>query len=154
MTVRRMNRFISLVAVALWLAACASTSSRQATPESAVGAVSEWPVILRVEVLSVEGTDWHPECVEEGCIPFHFWFKYRARVKDVIDGSWRETEVEFTHLQHGQYIRAVTKDCYVVLRPAGTDLREKIRVPYVADRLLSRFWKSDRAEIKAFSNGT
>ena len=143
-----------LVAVALGLAACVSTPSRQATPEPTVDAVPEWPVVLRVEVLSVEGTDWYPECAEKDCIPFHFWFKYRARVKDVIEGSWNESEVQFTHLQHGQYISKVTRDCYIVLRPAGTDLSEKIRVPYVADRILSRFWKSDRAQIKAFANGT
>jgi len=149
-----MNSFILLVAVALELSACVSTSSRQVTPEPTVGAVPEWPVILRVEVLSVEGTDWYPDCAEVGCIPFQFWFRYRARVKDVIEGSWNESEVEFTHLQHGQYISKVTRDCYVVLRPAGIDLSEKIRVPYVADRILSRFWESDRAEIKPFANGS
>ena len=149
-----MNRFMPLVAIFLGLAACTPTSPRQVTPQSAAGGVRERPVILRVEVLGVKGTDWYPECEEEDCIPFQFWFKYRARVKEVIDGAWSGSEVEFTHLQHGEYVRDVTKDCYVVLRPAGTDLREKIRVPYIADRILSRFWESDRAEIAAFSDGT
>ena len=140
---------MALVAVSLGLTACASTSQPQLGPQSAADGVREWPVVLRVEVLSVDGTGWFPDCGEEDCIPVHFWFKYRARVKEVIDGSWDGTKVEFTHLQHALYIRRVTKDCYVVLRPADTDLSEKIRVPYVADRLLSRSWKSDRADIKA-----
>jgi hypothetical protein len=113
----------------------------------------EGSIVLRVHVLSTEYTDWSPDCAEDYAFCY-FWYRYRAHVKDVIAGTWSGTEVEFTHLQHGQYIPDVTNDCYVVLYPAGTDLREKIQVPFVADRILSRYTRSGRAEIKALLDGT
>lgn len=145
-----MSGFILIVTVALGLAACVSTPARDASPESGAETAPEWPVILRVKVREVEATDWHPVCAEEDCIPARYWFKYRARVKDVVEGSWGEKEVEFTHLQHALYVSEVTRDCYVVLRPAGKDLSEKLGVLYSADRILSRYWESNRAEIDAF----
>ena len=59
----------------------------------------------------------------------------------------------FTNLQHAEYIDRVTKDCYVVLVPAGDEIRSKVGVPLVADRLLSRFFVGDRALIKALRDG-
>ncbi len=112
-------------------------------------------IVLRVEVLEVEFTDLFPGCGDiPDCVPFHFWYKYRARVKDVVVGKWAEPEVEFTHLQHAEYIRQVTRDCYVVLHPAAPEIQSKVGVPLVADRLLSRFWEPDRVVIKALGDGT
>jgi hypothetical protein len=111
-------------------------------------------IVLRVEVIDVQFTDLYPNCDEgENCMPFYFWWKYRARIKEVISGTWSQPMVEFTHLQHAEYIRKVTKDCYVVLRPAGEELRSKVGVPFVADRLLSRFFNGHRSAIKALRNG-
>jgi hypothetical protein len=56
-------------------------------------------------------------------------------------------------LQHAQFINRVTKDCYIVLVPAGEDIRSNVGVALVADKLLSRFFKSDRAVIRALRNG-
>jgi hypothetical protein len=111
--------------------------------------------ILRVEVVSVEFTDWAPGCDsnDDGCVPTHFWYRYTARVQGVVSGSWSGPEVQFGHLQHAEYIPAVTKDCYVVLVPASTDLSSKIGASLIADRILSRFWKHHRAAIKALWDG-
>ena len=111
--------------------------------------------MLRVEVLEVEFTDLHPGCGEvKDCIPFDFWYRYRARVKEVISGDWRKSEIEFTHLQHAEYISKLTRDCYVVLEPAGDELRSKVGVPFVAYELLFRSLERDRAAIKALRDGT
>ena len=75
------------------------------------------------------------------------------RVKEVVSGTWTQPEVTFTNLQHAEYIDRVTKDCYVVLVPAGDEIRSKVGVPLVADRLLSRFFVGDRALIKALRDG-
>jgi hypothetical protein len=112
-------------------------------------------IVLRVEVIDVEFTDFYPGCGDvQDCVPFDFWHKYRARVKSVISGDWPHPEVEFTYLQHAKYINKVTRDCYVVLEPAPDELRSKLKVPFVADKLLSRFFERDRAAIKALRDGT
>jgi hypothetical protein len=110
-------------------------------------------IALRVEVLEVEFTDLSPGCGSDECIPFDFWYKYRAKVKEVISGDWNQPEVAFTNLQHAEFIDKVTRDCYVVLRPAGKELQFKIGVPFAAERLLSLLWKPDRAVIKALRDG-
>ena len=111
-------------------------------------------IVLRVEVLSQEFTDWSPNCIgKENCIPVHFWFKYRARVKEVISGTYADPIVEFTYLQHANYIPEVTNDCYVILKPAEYALSSKLGVPYTATKILSPFWKEQRASIKALRNG-
>lgn len=102
----------------------------------------------------VEFTEFYPDCGQvDDCVPFHFWWRYRGRVKEVVSGSWEQSEIEFAHLQHAQYINKVTKDCYVVLVPAGDEIRSKVGVPFVADRILSRFFEHDRATIQALRDG-
>lgn len=109
--------------------------------------------MLRVSVQSAEFTNVYPECGAD-CVPFYYWYKYSAQVKGVVSGGWDKPDVQFTHLQHGQYISAVTNDCYVVLVPAATELREVVGVSYVADRILSRRFKQDRPIIKRLANDT
>src|SRR5262245_53400484 len=107
-------------------------------------------IVLRVKVVDVQFTDLFPGCDDnEDCIPMSFWYKYRASVKQVISGAWSQPSVEFTHLQHALYINDVTKDCYVVLVPAGEEIRSRVGVPFIAETLLSRFFSDDRSSIKA-----
>lgn len=111
-------------------------------------------IVLRVEVVAVELTNWVPaaSCPEgKQCIEFFSWFKYRARVKEVVSGEWTQAELEFANIQHGQMREDATRDCYVVLRPASPAIRSKIGVPFVADELLSV--KFRKAEIAALLNG-
>lgn len=107
---------------------------------------------MRVEVVEVEFTDLYLGCGDEkDCIPFDFWYKYRARVKEVLSGDWQQSEVKFTHLQHAEYIDKVTRDLYIVLEPASEEMQAKIGVPFVADRLLSPYFQGDTAIIKTLS---
>jgi hypothetical protein len=146
-----MRKFALLFGAAILLSGCHGVT-REAAADTPY-AVPVGSVVLRVEVLKVEFTDWYPSCPEEECIPWSYWHKYQARVKEVISGEWRETEVHFMHLQHALYVDEVTRDCYVVLHPAGPDLREKVGVPYIANRIFSPFFKGDRATIKALREG-
>lgn len=131
--------------------ACRSPGALQSTPAYSPPSRA---IVLRVEVVEVEFTDWPLSCIaiSEDCIPFYYWYRYRARVKDVVSGAWVGAEVEFTHAQHAEYIPAVTKDCYVVLLPAEDELSAKIGVSLVAERLLSRYWAPDRSIIDALRN--
>ena len=146
-----MARLLALLCMFSVVLGCASAPAdsrreRYAVPTDAI--------VLRVEVVDVRFTDLHSGCGEvKSCIPFYFWWTYRAQVKEVVSGVWAEPEVEFMHLQHGKYIPAVTKDCYVVLRPAGEELQESVGLALVADKLLSRFFKADRPLIKALRAG-
>lgn len=114
-------------------------------------------IVLRVQVTNVEFTEWSPNCTNndnDGCVPHSYWHKYHARVKEVVAGSWAGSEVEFTYLQHAKYLPEVTNDCYVILHPASHDISTRIGVPYVADKILSRYFKGQKASIKALRSGT
>ena len=146
-----MTRLLALLCMFSIVLGCASAPADSERERYAVPADA---IVLRIEVVAVQFTDLHPGCGEvENCIPLYFWWTYRAQVKEVVSGVWAEPEVEFMRLQHGEYIPAVTKDCYVVLRPAGEELQEAVGVALVADRLFSRFFKADRPLIKALRAG-
>ena len=149
-----MTRLLTLLTFLAMLAGCAS--SKVEGPSNAdLYSPPSGSIILRVEVIDVEFTDFYPECGDvELCIPFDYWHKYKARVRSVVSGNWQHSEIEFTYLQHAKYINKVTRDCYVVLEPAPDELRSKVRVPFVADRLLSHYIETDRAAIKALRDGT
>src|SRR5690606_31751710 len=119
---RRFLTFGTVLLLMLLSGGCASYGSSQTdqlTYEVPFGAI-----VLRVSVQSSEFTDVHPECGAD-CVPFYFWYKYSAEVKDVTSGSWDRPNVQCAHLQHGQYVPAVTSDCYVVLVPAAPELQER-----------------------------
>ena len=146
-----MTRLLAALCMFWIVLGCASTP---ADSERERYAVPPDAIVLRVEVVAVRYTDLHPGCGEvENCVPFYFWWTYRAQVKEVVSGAWAEPEVEFMRLQHGEYIPAVTKDCYVVLRPASYELQQAVGVALVADELFSRFFKADRPLIKSLRAG-
>lgn len=150
-----MRKSFALIVLLTMLLGCASSSPVQGASRADHYSPPPGSVVLRVEVLEVEFTDLYPECDEvKDCIPFDFWYKYRARVREVISGDWRQAEIDFTHLQHAEYIKKLTRDCYVVLEPAGDELRSKVGVSFVADKLLFRSLERDRTAIKALRDGT
>lgn len=147
-----MPKFVMASCALLLLMGCAQPNAlRQEVPADAYRIPAD-AIVLRVKVLDVEYTDFYPDCGPD-CVPFSFFYKYRASVKKVVSGNWSQPEVGFTYLQHAEFIGEVTDDCYVVLRPAGQNLRSKIGVPFVADKLLSRFFKPDRPIIKSLRRG-
>lgn len=137
------------------VAGCAHSNVAPAREEFPVYSPPPDSLVLRVRVLDVQFTDWHPACEDpENCMPMSFWHRYRAQVISVASGSWSDSEVEFVHLQHAQYIQRVTRDCYVVLLPAGPRLKSQLEVEFVADRILSRFFEDDRPAIRALQDGS
>ena len=146
-----MIRMLLLAGILAFLPGCASGPTELVRKNYIVPPGS---TVLRIEVLDVQFTDFYPGCGEsESCLPFYFWWKYRARVKEVLAGTWSQANVEFAHLQHAQYISKVTKDCYVVMQPAAEDIERKVGVPFVAIRLLSRSFSGDKSIIDSFHNG-
>ncbi len=146
------------IAIAIGAALLITLSSSCASygtdaPAQAAYAVPSGAIVLQVAVQSVEFTDLHPECGAD-CIPFYYWYKYNAQVKRVVSGEWDAENVQFTHLQHGQYVSMVTDDCYVVLVPAASELQDAVGVKYVADRILSRKFKQDLPVIRQIANDT
>src|SRR5690606_8020700 len=109
-------------------------------------------LVLKVSVKRVESTGLHPGC-GEGCIPFHHWYRYDAEVERVVVGTWDGSRVQFVHLQHGEYIPAVTDDCHVVLVKASPELEAATGASHVAERILSPRFKLDREVIRAWGDG-
>lgn len=76
-------------------------------------------LVLRVEVLSQEGTDFYIECKDlaedQVCIPFHFWYIYTAKIIDVVSGDYNSEKIRFARLQHGERVGDSLKDVFVVL---------------------------------------
>lgn len=150
-----MGRMLAFIGLLATIMGCTGSSGVQDTLDAAQYSPPPGAIVLRVEVTEVKFTDLYPTCADgDECVPFYFWYKYRARVKDVISGEWQASEVEFAHLQHAEFTRNVTRDCYVVLEPANQNLQTNIGVPLLAVELLSKFWKPDRAIIRAMRNGT
>jgi hypothetical protein len=76
-------------------------------------------LVLRVEILSQESTDYYIDCkgLAEGevCIPFHFWYIYTADVLSVVAGDYNSEKIRFARLQHGERVGDSLKDVFVVL---------------------------------------
>jgi len=72
--------------------------------------------VLRVIVKSVEVTDHYPEnaCTED-CIVWNFWFRYKAKVKNVIRGEYTDRYITFVNLQHAAYRKGIVSDWFVSL---------------------------------------
>lgn len=132
-----------------FLSGCANTVPERDKIINGKHLVADGEIVLRVTVTKIEYTGWFQGCGEvEDCLPFHSWFEYKADVKEVVHGHWDSPDVEFAYLQHARYIDEVTKDCYVILRPANADFRSDVGVVYIARDLLSKAFKHHRVKIK------
>lgn len=151
-----MIRILKLLFIVSIIVGCSSRGAFSMAEVLQKHELPEDAIVLRVQVVDVEFTDLFPGCgeVKEGmdCIPFYFWYRYKAKVKETLIGDWAKPAVEFTYLQHAQFIDDVTRDCYVVLRPAKGDVLAKVGVPFVADKLFSQFYESHRPIIKSLQH--
>ena len=138
----------------LLVSACASTADRS-VPVSESYVVPAGSIVLRVRATKVEATDYFPgECdPDELCVPQRFWHRYRADVIEVLRGEWGEAAVLFGNVQHAHFSDAVVRDFYVVLLPASDDVRDKVGVPFVVDRLFSHRFDRDAPIIRAIRAG-
>ncbi len=142
------SHFLALVGFVVLLLGCAGSSRTRTGSDAEDFPPPPGEFVLRVTVKDVAYTDWYPACAEaDDCVPVKFWYKYRARVKQVISGSWSSSEIEFIHLQHGEYLKDILRDCYVVLRPASPDLQSKIGVQFEVDELLEHCKLPDGMEL-------
>lgn len=142
------------ILMVLLVSACASSASRS-TASTETYAAPSGSIVLRVRTTKVEATDYFPDVCEpdEPCVPQRFWYRYRAEVVEVLRGTWGEDKVQFANLQHGYFVDAVVRDCYVVLLPASDDVRDKVGVAFVVDRLFSRRLEGDKRIISALRAG-
>jgi hypothetical protein len=147
---------LSLVILCLVSACAGSAPQTDALAEGPLQ-IPVGAIVLRVQVVAVEGTEFFAGCgdIKPGmeCIPVSFWYRYKARVRQSVVGDWTQPTVEFTHLQHAQFIDDVTRDCYVILVPAKGEVLANVGAPYVAYRLLSRFYESHRPLIRSLQHG-
>ncbi len=72
---------------------------------------------------------------------------------EVLRGEWGEAAVLFGNVQHAHFSDAVVRDFYVVLLPASDDVRDKVGVPFVVDRLFSHRFDRDAPIIRAIRAG-
>lgn len=148
-----MNVLVRILIV-LIVSACASTANRS-VPSSETYLAPSGAIVLRVRATKVEATDYFPGvCApDELCVPQRFWYRYLADVTEVLRGTWDEEDVQFASVQHAYFVDAVARDCYVVLVPAPDDVRDKVGVAFVVDRLLSRQFEGDKRIISALRAG-
>lgn len=149
-----MRRLFAFLAICLTLSGCANVRAQPAA-NVPVSAVSH-KLVLRIQVLDTKYTGVEPDtpCPEDmQCIQMYGWIKYRARVREVISGDWREAEVTFLVLQHATYVDQFTRDCYVLLDDANDNLRTKTGIALVGTKILSNFNKSHRPKIEVLREG-
>jgi hypothetical protein len=99
---------------------------------SGARAQSDGEVLLKVHVSDVEYTDYYPvdDCPSGSeCIVFYTWFRYRARVVEVVRGHYSQRTVAFANLQHAHYARR-PRNWYVLLVPCGQSVRDAVHVEY------------------------
>jgi len=93
-------------------------------------------VLLRVEILGVESTNYTMECLdpgddEAGCIVWNLWYIYEARVKQVVSGEFAGRTVIFAMYAHSQYNPDTFDDWYVVIEQfENADTAKKLGTPY------------------------
>jgi hypothetical protein len=138
-----MRRLLSLVCFSLVAAGCAGTNASH-SPDST--SLPPNALVLRVEALDVRSSPIDPSCPDNAqstpndqglvCVPFHYWFTYRVRVSEVIEGSWSEEELTFSHLQHTNFTPDLLHSFYVVLKPATATDQPSSPAPFVAVEML------------------
>ncbi|MEM7346682.1 MAG: hypothetical protein AAF485_20760 [Chloroflexota bacterium] len=87
--------------------------------------------LLVVKVKSSEYTGLYPyDCPEDKCIPFYFWFVYKADVLDVVNGDFEEKSLTFAALHHTYYAEKVTDNWYVLIEKFDEKPMTELGVQY------------------------
>lgn len=129
-------RLLCCLVFAALLAACASTSKPVAAGDDTV--------VLRVEVLDHEITNYTPYYDCSPCLFVATWNVYHADIADHVSGHWNTADAGFARLEI--HLRACD-DCYVVLKKLKPALAEKLKVDYYADEMLYPSHLGDRERI-------
>lgn len=79
---------------------------------------------------------------------FRSLIKYKARVRDVLRGHWKDEYVEYAKTESSQYRKEITDDCYVVLRKINPSLGGELNVQYQAVDFLYNVSEKDKARMR------
>jgi hypothetical protein len=71
-----------------------------------------------------------PSASSEQYVPFHYWWKYKAKVREIIGGKYSERSISFAHLQPGQYRASLTRNWVVALGRCQPDLAKSLEVEW------------------------
>ena len=115
--------------------------------------------ILRVKVKSVEFTNYYPSeaCSEitepdMDCIVWDYWYRYEAKVKEVIQGEYSNKYIEFALLQHAPYIKKYTNDWYISLDTLdNAEIENKLKTNYYVLGHASSY--GDKESVDELLNG-
>lgn len=125
-------KYIITIFLALSISSCVTTPTEFTTT------IGEEKTILRVEVKSVEYTDYYPAdaCSEitepdTECIVWSFYYRYDAKVKEVVKGEYSDKHITFVMLQHAPYIKEITNNWYVSLDTLdNSEIEAKLKAKY------------------------
>ncbi len=95
-------KFITTIVLIILVCACSTTPP----PPELIATIGEEETILRVSAKNGKFTSYYPDdkCIEElECIPYSYWYRYKARVKEVVKGTYNQKHVTFVLLQHTNY---------------------------------------------------
>ena len=111
-----MQRILCLFKFILLLNGCASVYEGLDSEIVKRFKVEPGQILAIVKVKDVEYTGEYPyECDPDTCIPFYFWFAYKAKVLEIVAGNYDKPEINFLNLQHTYFIDEVTQKWYVLL---------------------------------------
>jgi len=110
-------------------------------PEMASSQESPVSLTLRVKVKNTEFTNVNqagPSAEPSEFVPFHYWWRYEAKVREVIRGVYASRTIRFAHMQPGEYRSPLTRDWLVELGPCTAELRIALGVELcVSDHALA-----------------
>jgi len=89
-------------------------------------------LLVRVRVTDVAYTDYYPadDCPpEQECIVGNTWFRYDAKVREVIRGRYSQPTLQFANLQHAYFSRK-PHDWFVWVVPCAQGVIDALHVEY------------------------
>jgi len=86
-------------------------------------------LVLRARANDVRVTDLCSNCTPKN-LHLAYWTIYKAKVKEVVAGTFDAKYVHFAYAQHAQHTRRVLKDFTVKLVPASVWLKEHTQADY------------------------
>ena len=134
-------RCIALLFLASLLGGCAAVPDAQDLRAAFAQCGEPVPSgTIIAEVVSIEdhATDLQAPCASNSVCFAPFWHTYRAKVRRVLTGQQLGEEISFATLQLEDYETAVKLRLFVFLTPASPSAQERLKVEFVASRVLFR----------------
>jgi hypothetical protein len=89
-------------------------------------------ILLRVRVTDAAYTDHAPDDCPSGaeCVAGNSWFRYEAKVREVVQGGYGHGTVRFANLQHAYFAPRHPHNWYVLLVSCGESVKIAVGVDY------------------------